>query len=163
GMVSLKYGSLPNSTTQINDFISLRHTLGFLVGSFSGAVSFAAGVFFVIFMACVLLRRDWIAAVFFVVLGIAATIPTSSESWFAATLSASLIGFGYFFVARRYGLLALYVFGFCDIANHLSANFSAWYAGHTFLFLAVLLALAIYAFRTALGGQKVFTGKLLEE
>jgi hypothetical protein len=132
-------------------------------------------------------RNDWVAALFYgtkgkggwrdplvgrdllirvsgsLLMNVISSIPTSPSSWIGATLAAGLLGFGLFLVARRYGLLALYVFGLCDLASHLSAHFSAWYAGSTFFFLAALLALALYAFYTSLGGQKVFSGKLLEE
>jgi hypothetical protein len=44
-----------------------------------------------------------------------------------------------------------------------TTNLSAWYASNGLLAAGVLLALALYAFHTALGGQKLFSGKLLEE
>lgn len=42
-------------------------------------------------------------------------------------------------------------------------DFSAWYAQGTIFVLVVYLAICGYGFYTSLGGQKVFTGKLLEE
>ncbi|HEX4951616.1 MAG TPA: hypothetical protein VFZ34_33470 [Blastocatellia bacterium] len=44
-----------------------------------------------------------------------------------------------------------------------TTNFSAWYTGTGLFVAGVLLALAGFAFYTSLGGQKVFSGKLLEE
>jgi hypothetical protein len=42
-------------------------------------------------------------------------------------------------------------------------NFSVWYAGTGLAPLVALLALAVFAFHTSLGGQKVFQGSLLED
>jgi len=46
--------------------------------------------------------------------------------------------------------------------NLVTADFSAWYAGSEIASLAIVLALALWAFRTALGGRKVWKGDLLE-
>ena len=45
----------------------------------------------------------------------------------------------------------------------ITTNLSAWYASSGLFVVGLVLALAIYAFHTALGGQKVFSEKLLEE
>lgn len=45
----------------------------------------------------------------------------------------------------------------------ITTNLSARYASNGLLAAGVLLALALYAFHTALDGQKLFSGKLLEE
>jgi hypothetical protein len=42
-------------------------------------------------------------------------------------------------------------------------NFSMWYAGIGLAPLVAVLALAVFAFYTSLGGQKVFQGSLLED
>jgi hypothetical protein len=45
----------------------------------------------------------------------------------------------------------------------LTTNTAVWYFGSSLIIACLIIALAIYAFYAALGGQKVFTGKLLEE
>jgi hypothetical protein len=45
----------------------------------------------------------------------------------------------------------------------ITADFSAWYAGYGLFVLLAVLALAVYGFHTALAGQSVFRGKLLED
>jgi hypothetical protein len=49
--------------------------------------------------------------------------------------------------------------------NHfpVTLNFSVWYAGIGMAPLIAVLALALFAFYTSLGGQKVFQGSLLED
>ena len=45
---------------------------------------------------------------------------------------------------------------------HITADFSAWYAGSTIFTLAFIVALAGFAFHTALGGRPLFQAKLLD-
>jgi hypothetical protein len=40
---------------------------------------------------------------------------------------------------------------------------SAWYAGPTWLFLAVFTAVGVYGFSVSLGGRRAFGGMLAEE
>jgi hypothetical protein len=66
----------------------------------------------------------------------------------------------------RYGLVAVVVSFFASYALNnfpVTLNFSAWYAGIGLAPLVAMLALAVFAFYTALGGQKVFQGSLLED
>ncbi|MBS1813171.1 MAG: serine/threonine protein kinase [Acidobacteria bacterium] len=154
---------IPSLTNASDRFVSFRHTLGFFVKNFPSSILEAAGIFFAIFMACVLLRRDWIAASVFVFLLMGVAVLGLPSPWFVTIPSMGFVFLAYFLVARRYGLLAFFIVDFCGITLNLSANVSAWYFGNTVFFSAMLLFLAIYAFHMALGGQKVFTGKLLEE
>ncbi len=43
----------------------------------------------------------------------------------------------------------------------LTSDFSAWYAGKGLIVVALLLALAVWTFRNALGGRKVLQGDFL--
>lgn len=45
----------------------------------------------------------------------------------------------------------------------ITTNFTAWYASGFVMYLALLVALAVYGFYTSLAGQKPFGGKFLEE
>jgi len=70
------------------------------------------------------------------------------------------------FVMLRFGLLSfvvgqamlniLYLFP-------ITADFSAWYAGSTIFTLAFIVALAGFAFHTALAGRPLFQTKLLDD
>jgi hypothetical protein len=46
--------------------------------------------------------------------------------------------------------------------NPLTTDLSVWYASSMFTALAIVLAITLWSFRTALGGRKVLTGNLLE-
>ena len=116
-------------------------------------------------MTCVLVRREWLAVTILTLIQVVLVILASPLPWFVVVAMNTIAGVSLFLVARRYGLLSLYAFFFCSIITEipLTAKFSAWYAGNAWFVAAVLLALAIYAFYTSLGGQKVFAGNLLDE
>ena len=65
----------------------------------------------------------------------------------------------------RYGLLALiaaFFFTHLQPFYPVTMDLSAWYATTYLMALATLAAVALYAFRVAVGGQKVLSGSFLE-
>jgi uncharacterized membrane protein len=67
-------------------------------------------------------------------------------------------------VSIRFGMLALSI---AIIANPLdgyplTSHFSAWFAPQGWMEVAFVLAVAVWAFRNALGGRKVLKGDFLE-
>ena len=62
-------------------------------------------------------------------------------------------------VALMSALMVFHLWVFYPITTDLSA----WYASSFVLCTLILLALAVYAFYTSLGGQRVFKGRLLQE
>ena len=66
----------------------------------------------------------------------------------------------------RFGLLALMSAFFFDhlwVFFPVTTEFSAWYASGFILELVLLSALALYGFRTSLAGQKLVSGRFLDE
>ena len=65
----------------------------------------------------------------------------------------------------RYGLLMMVlIYFFSGLQNlPITTNFTAWYATGFVMYLALVVALAVYGFYTSLAGQKPFGGKFLEE
>ncbi len=161
-MLKIQFGGVPRTYT--NSLLGLSDTARLLIENVNRSFT-AAGLLFAVFLLCILFRRDWIVCLVLVLLSIVSSSLTS-RSFLIVNVSVAIIStIVTFFVARRLGLLALFVFQYCDVLAFLPAttNFSAWYAGYALSVLGVLLTLAIYAFYTSLGGQKVFAGKLLEE
>ena len=80
-------------------------------------------------------------------------------------LSASIMGI-YYFLLLRFGVLAMAAGLVCQFLLRgmpVTMDFSTWYAGSTILTLAGLLVLAGYGFWTALAGQSLIRGSLMEE
>jgi hypothetical protein len=122
------------------------------------------GFFLTLFLLRVLLRRQWLAVVAFILLlnvglGLAddhLVIFTSFLAILAGLSISALI---------RFGVLALVI---SPVATYtltrfpVTTDFSTWYAGSTIFALAVVLALTAYAFRTAVAGRPLFQAGPLE-
>jgi hypothetical protein len=116
---------------------------------------------FILFVLRVLLRKQWAAAIAWVLLF---TVLASGDpgGWVSALIFSMLA----VFVMIRFGLLAL-------VANHvvfsilqhfpLTTQGSAWYAGIGLTGILLIGAMAFYGFYTSLGGRAVFGRTILEE
>jgi len=127
------------------------------------AFLFGMALTFIVMLLRVLLRRQWLAAAAFVLLGASFAfgdahplIRAVGEISFFSLFAATLLRFG--------GLLPTIVCLF--VGNTLGgfpiADFSTWYASTTVFVLVVFLALTAYAFHTAVAGRPLFKAGLLE-
>ncbi len=116
--------------------------------------------FFLFFLLRVLLRKDWAAAVGWTILNVAMVeAPGLSFSH----LPYTILYFGLIPpIFLRFGLLPLIV---ADLVGGLlalvSTDFSAWYGGNSYAVLALIVAVTVYAFRTGLGGRRLFRDQML--
>jgi membrane protein implicated in regulation of membrane protease activity len=68
-------------------------------------------------------------------------------------------------ILTRFGVLPMAVAAFVSSvlpAYSLTTDFSAWYAGSMFIFLASILAIVLWSFRTTLDTRKLLTSDFLE-
>jgi len=112
--------------------------------------------FFLLFLARLALRRDWLAVLACCLLvGASALL---QGGWAQGILVAVALA-GYFIVLLRFGLVAL---ASISLTEQMLGSFpltldpSVWYMGQSILVLAVLVALVIYAFKIALAGRPAF-------
>ena len=113
----------------------------------------------------VLLRKEWAAAVAWVLLF---AVVTAGGSRFdpVALVGALIFSSLAVFVMIRFGLLALVVNW---VVYHILESFplttqgSVWYAGISLTGILLMAGLAFYGFYTSLGGRPVFGGAVLEE
>jgi hypothetical protein len=119
---------------------------------------------FMLFLLRLLARRDWLAVV---LLALFSAAGYYTGNWQVSVMH--ILQFGLPAVAMtRYGLVALALasanFAILALGNFpVTLNVSVWYAGIGLAPLVAVLALAVFAFYTSLGGQKVFQGSLLED
>ncbi len=124
----------------------------------TGALTFL----FLLFLLRLLLRRDWLAAGLCSLLFVAGFYTGDWQSSFTPFLVMGLLAVA----MTRYGLVTFASALIAILALHnfpVTLNFSVWYAGIGLAPLVAMLALAVFAFYTSLGGQKVFQGSLLED
>jgi hypothetical protein len=134
----------------------------FLTGQFlfmiADTLNKALGILFLIFLARVLLRKQWLAAGV-VVVALAAVYATNEVNpyigWPVNILFFALM----VFTLMRFGLLAVAVsIFFAVFLNKFPVNtdLAVWYAGDAAFTILFTAALAVYGFRTAMAGQPLF-------
>jgi serine/threonine-protein kinase len=153
----------PNGLTNLDSLINGRRFLGWFFGSTAIFMLFPLLVFFVLFLMRAILRKEWLVAAIFVILAIIPGI------LFGMSLGAVIVNvfffLGIFFLAVRFGLFAVVIAFWVSqlLIWPLTVNISAWYAGTTFAIVLVILGLALYSFKTSLGGHKLFGDGLLQD
>jgi len=109
----------------------------------------------------VALKKDWLAAVAFVLLWAFYNALVGGPILVAAGI---LVAAAYIYFFLRFGLLVLFVEDYFShfLQFSLTTDSSAWYAGTSLFLLIVLAAIAVYGFRTATAGQPLFSGARLD-
>jgi Protein kinase domain len=132
------------------------------VNQFS-AVLFAMVFLFVLTLLRMVLRRDWLASLVWAAI-LAAPIVGEGRTigWVAGGVRALIL----LLVLRRGGLLSLavalfYMFSLIEVP--ITLDVGAWYAPRALPVAGALVALAIYGFRTSLGGKPVFGSSLMDD
>jgi hypothetical protein len=85
--------------------------------------------------------------------------PQGVDEWFSVVVVTVLA-----LASTRYGFFTLAVWTwFGQFAEHamLTPNFGAWYGQSSLFVVVVMTGIAVWAFRTSLGGQPVFTSSRL--
>ncbi|MBL8205774.1 MAG: serine/threonine protein kinase [Blastocatellia bacterium] len=161
--VKQRQGYNPDTRLFLDWLLSSRMLIIMGIGGVRGALNISLGACFMILLFRLALRRDWLTFVgwmLFITVWILLndTLPMVPIGLIASSILT--------FTLIRFGLLPLVIIFVIDALLKgclLTTNTSAWYASNGMIVACVILALAGFAFYTSLGGQKVFSGKLLEE
>jgi hypothetical protein len=144
-------------------FLGARSIVANVAVGFIYAPSLWLALLYILFLLRTLLRKEWAAAVAWVLL-LAVLFPLSFDLVGRAT--ALLFYSLAVFVMIRFGLLAL-VAGIMvlNILQNfpLTTHGSAWYAGISLTGILLMAAMAFYGFYISLGGRPMFGGVVLEE
>ena len=147
--------------------LGLHQALGQVLLYVLGQTIDSLGIFFVLFVLQRILRSTWLAIIVVAVAGTLLSLGNNSTEyqWFSA-VALVVLYVSFLLVLKRFGLLPLVV-GLV-VQNVLQAfpatiHFSRWYAAPSLVGLAVIAALTLYGFRTALAGQSVFSMKAFEQ
>ena len=142
-------------------FIGSAGSFALVIGSLS-----ALEMFFLMFLCRVCLRKPWLATLVFVglVAPLAAASSFSQGDWIESIVMVLIVVFNVLIMVR-FGLLANVVSGAVGLfIEHglLTNDFGAWYGESSLVVVAVVSALALWAFRTSLGGQPLFSAHPLK-
>jgi Protein kinase domain len=141
-------------------FLGARTVIADMASIMIGAPIFWLAALFVLVLLRALLRKQWAAAVAWVLLF---SVFSTAQSQFAPfVVLGTLVFFGLaVFCLIRFGLLTLitnFVFYYVLGNYPLTTQGSAWYAGISLAAILLMAAIAFYAFYTSLGGRPVFGG-----
>jgi serine/threonine-protein kinase len=148
---------------QTESLLGVRVAVGILVGNIAFWVLYALGIFFVLFLLRLVLRKDWLVAIIAVTLFSASNL--GGEYPTLDFLFSVVIWLSILLVLKRFGLLVL-VTGLVVqnvlILFPVTTHLSRWYAAPAMTGLAFFAALAFYGFQTARAGQPLFSGAVLD-
>ncbi len=151
-------------------FLGARATIASMSNSMNISIVFSFAFLFVLVLFRAMLRKEWAAAVAFVLfftvfLNSAVLFAGGRTAAIAFVLGLILNGLSVILLIRL-GLLALVVsivFGFCFLNLPLTTEGSAWYADISLAGILLMAAIALCAFYISLGGRPIFGGPVLED
>jgi serine/threonine-protein kinase len=166
GVVNLVFHQPGDAPIRVNPeaLLGLRSALGIGVAQIPGAVRNCLMFLFLLFLLRALFRNQWVAAAVFGLIFAAVGFFGGNQAW--ATAIEAFLTFALTTVLLlRWGLLALigeYVANNLFSAIPFTAHTSAWYFGDSIFMLAAILALAVWGFRTATAGRRLWKANLLD-
>jgi len=160
-------GGTPNTgTADLSAWLGVRQLIADgMLAKLNVAIGFSLVLFFILFMFRALTRRGWFAAVLFTALFTLGPILGRVDSTILEAVLLAAFNLLTAVLIFRYGLLSMataILVGGLIRAVPLTTDLSVWYAGYMITMIIIVLAIAGWAFHTSLGGQKLFTGDLLE-
>jgi hypothetical protein len=156
-------------------FLGARPIIASILGGVIVSLFVALAFLFVLFLFRALLRKDWAAAVAFVLFtsfsivspGLFGGGRQSTTAAVVNGLTLMIFNGTAVFLIIRLGLLAeaaclFFQLGLLE-SFPLTTQTSAWYADISLAGILLMAAMAFYGFYTSLGGRPVFGGAVLEE
>jgi hypothetical protein len=146
--------------------LGARTTIADLMTRLVGDPFYWIVALFVLFLFRALLRKEWAAAVAWVLLFTVFRPPTEYQFAPVVLVNALIMAGLSAFVLIRFGLLAVVA---SEVFNNILGSFpmttqmSSWYSSLSVAGILLLAAMAFYSFYTSLGGRPVFGGAVLEE
>lgn len=159
--------SPPVMTSDPMTFMGMRFILATFLNGFVVLSIFVGFAFlFILLLFYIIFRREWFAVIAFFLLvsvvEVAAFAVNRPIGYVIASLAIAAI---VTIVVARFGLLATMAFQlvfFMSLSYPLTTDPSSWFAGPTLFAIVITLTIGIYGFYNSIGGEKVFSGKLLE-
>jgi serine/threonine protein kinase len=132
--------------------------VGAVLGQTASAIALGLALLFFLFVLRVVLRRDWATAAAFALGSSLFAVSRSVPASWAFVPLALVAGVLDAFVLTRIGLLAMIIrslLGNLLFLGPITLQASAWYASVGYVSFAIVAAIALYGFKTSLGGRPV--------
>jgi hypothetical protein len=160
--VKRRMGVWTPNLVQTRALLGVRGTLATCLMAVPRGIRGALFFFFLILILRALLRNQWLAGAAFALLWSATNIGGTNA--LLSALSTAVVFAGFAYVMLRWGLLSIAVGLFVTIVLGyvpLTLYSQAWYFESEVFMLGIVVALAAWAFRTAIAGQKLWKQDLL--
>jgi serine/threonine-protein kinase len=148
----------------MESLLGVRQTLGSVFFYTWIFVLYSLAVFFLLFLVRLVVKKDWIAAIVIVFLG--AVTNTGGDYFWMTLLFTAIIWLSIYLVLRRFGLLALVVGLVVQnmlVTFPMTTHLSRWYAAGAIAGMLTIIAIALFAFHSALAGQPLFSAQVLDD
>jgi hypothetical protein len=148
----------------MESLLGVRFTLGSIFAYTWAHVLFSLGIFFILFLLRLVVKKDWIAAIGIVFLG--AVTNTGGEYFWSTFLFSAVIWLSIYLVLRRFGLLALVVGLVVQntlVTFPMTTHLSRWYAAGAIAGMVTVVGVALFAMYHALGDQPLFSTRALDD
>jgi len=149
---------------QPSSLLGAREALGSLLFYILFFILYGLLIFFLLFLLRLALRKDWIAAL--VVVFVGTITNTGGEYPVANFLFAAIIWSSIILILKKFGLLSLVVGLVVQnvlIVFPTTSHLSRWYAAAGMAGIVAIVVTVAFGFYTALGGQPLFTGAVLDK
>lgn len=161
--IGIRVGGAGGRTPPLDSLLGARDLAANLIFHSQGALWAALVLLFLFFVLRVLLRRDWLAAAVFTLIGMAMNLGSEDPA-----IEVPLGAIYYLLVPLvllRFGLLAMIANMMAEIllfeSSVLTLDPSRWYFGYSLVVLLLVAALAAWGFRTALAGRPLLKDETL--
>jgi hypothetical protein len=161
------FGKLPPIPGSISadSLLGVRHALAIVILVALSQLLYSFCVFFLLFVLQRFLRKTWLAIMVVAAIGTFLSIGNTGEYPAFGAVALVVLYLSFLLVLKRFGLLPLVV-GLAAqnvlLVFPATIHLSRWYAAPSLAGLSAIALLAIYAFRTALAGQPLFSLESLE-
>jgi len=163
GVVQVHLGDSP-SLGDVSFLVDARRVFGAWLLRIPWGVQGTLIFFFLLFLLRVLLRNKWLAATALVAIWVVFKSVGAAHLYVHVPFMILLYGTAAFAMVR-FGLVTLFwSFFVLDLVLNLpmTTDFSAWFIGSVILCYAGVATIAVWAFHTALAGQKLFKEELFD-
>jgi predicted Ser/Thr protein kinase len=159
-LVALHLGDPQFSDFHVPNLIGARASAGWIARRLSNAVAGGPQLFLVLFVLRLVLRRQWLAALAFVLIFAASDLANDDSSVTIASAVIRLLIYGILvLIMLRLGFFALMVTMFVVntvIALYLTTDFGAWYGQSSLMVVVLFCAFAYWGFHLSLAGRPLF-------
>jgi serine/threonine-protein kinase len=154
---AVHFGDAPSTDFSYSNLLGGRWVAWKILAVLLSALTSGPAFFFAIFLLRALLRKLWLAGAAFVAIYSAIRILNVGFNWlnlgFWVVIYSVIV-----VILIRFGLFATVITLFVIdtlIQTLLTTDFAAWYGTSSLLLLVVISGLALYGFKTALGGRSL--------